>query len=130
MSYDMAGTGDETVRRVISPIREARGWMKLLAILMIVYGVLMAITIIGLIIAWLPIWVGVLLYQAADNAETAHQAGSEAEAITSLSKLKTIFTIYGIMAIVGLGLMVLYLILIIVVIASGDFSSSLGVIGR
>lgn len=131
MSYEMSGIGDDTVRRVINPIRESRGWMKFLAVLSIAYGVLAAITIIGLIIAWLPIWMGVLLYQSADKADNAYQAGNEGDAVESLSKLKTIFVVYGIMAIIGLVLTVLYLIAIIALIASGDFSDlSLGVIAR
>lgn len=113
MSYEMAGIGDDTVWRVISPIRESRGWMKFLAILLIISGVLVAISIVGLIIAWLPIWIGVLLYQSADRAQTAYEGGSEGHAVESLSKLKTIFIIYGISTIVWLSLYVIFIVIVI-----------------
>ena len=51
MAYEMPVVNDETVRRLIKPIDSARGWMKLLAVLSIIQGVLIGITIIGLIIA-------------------------------------------------------------------------------
>ena len=119
MSYEMPVVNDETVRRVIKPIASARTWMKLLGVLSIIYGVLIALSIIGLIIAWLPIWLGVLLWQGADKAEQAETSGNEADAVESLSKIKTIFTIYGVLALIGIVLSVIYLIVIIAVIAGG-----------
>jgi len=95
--------------------------MKLLGVLLIIQGALVALSIIGLVIAWLPIWIGVLLMQSARKAEEAYVVGSEVEAIESLAKLKTLFTVYGVLAIVGLAFMVLYIVLIVALIASGEF---------
>ncbi len=91
-----------TIRRVSQPLFEAKGWMKLLAVLSIVAGVMVALTIIGLIIAWLPIWIGVLLWQSADSAERAHGIGESEDLQRALAKLKTIFVIYGILVIIQL----------------------------
>lgn len=44
----------------------------------------------------------VLLMQAAKKAEVAHQVGDEADAIESLSKIKTYFTIVGVATIIVL----------------------------
>ena len=46
----------------VAPLYEARGWMKFLGIVMVIAGIFTAITIVGIIIAWLPIWLGVLLF--------------------------------------------------------------------
>lgn len=119
MSYEMPVVNDETVRRVIKPIDSARGWMKLLGVLSIIQGVLIALSIIGLIIAWLPIWLGVLLWQGADKAERAKTSGNEADAVESLNKIKTVFTIYGVLALIAVVISVIYLIVIIAVIAGG-----------
>ena len=118
----------QPAQRIIQPIYASKGWMKFLGVMSIVYGVLAALTIIGLIFAWVPIWIGVLLMQSAKKAEIAHQAGDEADAIESLSKLKTIFTIYGVMSIIGLVVTVLYLAIIIALI-SGSFEEFAGVFG-
>ena len=126
MAYEMPVVNDETVRRIIKPIDAARGWMKLLGVLSIIYGVLLAITILGLIIAWLPIWLGVLLWQGADKAEKAEVSGNETDAVESLSKIKTIFTIYGVLALIGLAISVLYIIVVIALLAGGVEIETLG----
>ncbi|MEA2023828.1 MAG: DUF5362 family protein [Actinomycetota bacterium] len=110
----MPGDGDETVRRVIQPINAARGWMKLLAVMMFISGGLAALTIIGLLVAWLPLWMGYLLWKSASSAEDATMSGSEAEAIDSLSRLKIMFTVQGVLMAIYLGLTALFIILIIV----------------
>ncbi len=126
-SADLPSMNDETVRRVISPLAKAKGWMKLMGVLSIIYGVLIGITIIGLVVAWLPIWVGVLLWQSADKAELAAESGNETDAVEATSKLKTIFTIYGVLTLVGIVISVLYAIAIVVLISSGRFDvQSLG----
>ena len=73
---------------------------------MIIYGGLTALTIIGIIFAWLPIWLGLLLYQAASSAELARTSG-EVEALTeSVNKLRLYFTIMGIVMLIGVVLIV------------------------
>lgn len=119
----------QPAQRIIQPIYASKGWMKFLGIMSIAYGVLAALTIIGLIFAWAPIWMGVLLMQSAKKAEVAYQIGDEADAVESLSKLKTIFTIYGVLSIIGLVVMVLYFVVIIALISSGGFEDFAGVFG-
>ncbi|MGI9610326.1 MAG: DUF5362 family protein, partial [Acidimicrobiia bacterium] len=87
---------------VMRPLSESAGWMKLIGTLAIVYGVILAITIIGLLIAWLPIWMGVLLNRAAREAQEAAANGDEASAVTATSSLKTIFQVQGIIILVFL----------------------------
>ncbi len=94
------------VREVSGPLYQARFWMKLSGVLMIISGGLTALTIIGIIFAWLPIWLGLLLYQAASSAELARTSG-EVEALTeSVNKLRLYFTITGIVMLIGVVLTV------------------------
>lgn len=93
------------------PLFRAKGWMKFIGVLMIIYGVLTALTIVGIVIAWLPIWIGVLLFQSAGLVERAHGQNDENAMIASLAKLKTYFTITGILALIGICLAVLGMIL-------------------
>lgn len=96
------GGEQQLVREVSAPLFAAKGWMKFLGVLMIIYGVIVALTIVGLIICWLPIWIGVLLFQSAGAVEAAQTSGSKMELHGALSKLKTYFTIYGVLALIGI----------------------------
>ncbi|MBN2182585.1 MAG: DUF5362 domain-containing protein [Sedimentisphaerales bacterium] len=107
------------VQQISYPIFGCKGWMKLLGVMFIIGGVLYALTLIGIIIAWLPIWQGVLLLQAAGAAENARHTGSEHELIRSLSKIRTYFAIMGVLTLIGLILAVLWIVLMIVFALSG-----------
>ncbi len=100
------------VQDAARPLFEAKGWMKLLAVLSIVGGALYALSIVGIIVAWLPIWIGVLLWKAAAAVENAHATGSAEEFLTSQAKLKTLFTIYGVVTLVGLILAVIAILVV------------------
>ncbi len=104
------------IKELSVPIYQARGWMKLIGVLMIIAGILYALTIIGIIIAWLPIWMGVVLYQAGSNTEQAYFNGDKFSFLTSMSKLKLYFTIMGIMTLISIVMMG---IMIIVFLAGG-----------
>jgi hypothetical protein len=97
----MENNNNTLIQDLSSPLFMAKGWMKLVAVLMIIYGVMLVLTIFGIIIAWLPIWMGVLLFQSASQVEQAYQNGEQMALHTSLSKLKTYFTIMGVLSLLG-----------------------------
>lgn len=86
---------------LLRPLLDARMWMKLLAVLAIIDGVLMAFTLWGILVAWLPIWLGVVLFQAASALDRVER-GDGAAADEVMARLKTFFTVAGIAAIVFL----------------------------
>lgn len=90
------------IKEVTAPVYQARGWMKFLGILLIIGGILYAITIVGIIIAWLPIWMGVVLFQAGSSSEQAYFSGDKFSLLKSLNQLKLYFTIMGIMTLIGI----------------------------
>ena len=90
------------IQQISYPLYNCKGWMKLLGVMSIIAGVIYAITIFGLIIAWLPIWIGVLLFQSATAAEEAYYNGSEYELVKSLAKLKTYFIIMGVLTLISI----------------------------
>ena len=99
------------VQQISYPLYECRGWMKLVGVMYIINGVMLAITIVGILFAWLPIWIGVLVFQAATAAEEAYYNGSEYELTKSLSKLKTFFIIMGVMTLIGIIFFILFFFL-------------------
>lgn len=91
-------SGDQNLIKEISlPIFQSKTWLKLLGVVMIIMGIIQAISIFGIIICWLPIWLGVLLFQSASAIENAQFTGNKAELLKSLNKLKMYFMINGIL---------------------------------
>ena len=103
------GTDDQTgtIKELSIPLYQCKGWMKLVGIMSIIGGALQVLTIIGIIVAWLPIWTGVLLFQSASAIEQAYLGGSQDAMTRSLSKLKTYFIIMGILTLIAVIAMIL-----------------------
>jgi hypothetical protein len=90
------------VRELGLPLLESKGWIKFLGVVSVIQGIVVAFTLVGLIIAWLPIWIGVLLYQSASILERAHLTGDRATFSAAMAKLKTYFMIQGILTLLGI----------------------------
>jgi hypothetical protein len=90
------------VQELSAPLAQSKGWIKLLGVMMIIYGVMIAVSVVGLIIAWLPIWIGVLLFQAASAVEQAQVDGDADAMLRAMGKLKTYFTISGVLMLIGI----------------------------
>lgn len=102
---------NDLIKSLSQPLYQSRGWMKLIGVMMILYGTLVAFTIVGIIFAWLPIWLGILLFQAASSAEDAHLTNNVDELLITQKRLKTYFTIMGVITLISLlfGLLGLFL---------------------
>ena len=96
---------DTLVKELSLPLCQSKGWMKLLGILAILWGISMALSIVGLIIAWLPIWMGVTLYRAANAADLALVTGDYLNLAHALARLRLFFTVMGVLALLSLLLM-------------------------
>lgn len=100
---------ENLIKEIAHPIYQAKFWMQLLGVVMIAYGIVVAITVFGLIVAWLPIWLGVLLFKAAGRVDSAMFSGQKHELIESLRNIKTYFVINGVLML----LMVLFLVFVV-----------------
>ena len=109
---------ERVVKEISYPIFSSKGWIKFLGIIMLIYGVLAALSIVGIIIAWLPIWLGVLLLQVSSKTEMAQLTGNKEALIKAQNSLSTYFTIYGVLAAVGI---IGWIIVMIVLFATGLF---------
>lgn len=94
-------TADLT-RRLAGPMYQGRIWLQLVGVMMLIYGALTAITIVGLLVAWLPIWMGVLLFQIAGALDLAFTVGDDEAMLRAQRKLKTYFTIMGVLTLIGI----------------------------
>ena len=101
---------------VIMPLANVKGWLKLIGIVQIVLGALYCLTIVGVVIGWLPIWTGVLLTKASASLENPSSPDHVHEA---MSKLGTLFTIAGVMTLIWIVLMALYVLFIVGMVVLG-----------
>ena len=88
--------------RLLVIAEQSKGWLKFIGVLLIIYGIITAITIVGIIVAWLPIWMGVLLFQAGSRAEGAALTKDSSQLVTMMEKLRVYFMIQGVLAIIAL----------------------------
>ena len=129
--FTPAQSGEDTeasaqIKRLSAIIATGSVWMKLLAITMFLLGLLLTISIVGLLIAWLPLWQGINLCGAANRAKQAVYTGSEHDLIQALDKIRRSFTI-GFFLIVALG--IFYLVLTAVGMMMGGMSALQGLGG-
>jgi len=98
---------DYANQAVVDNVRGMKGWLKFMGIVMIVTGALQALTIVGIIWAWLPIWLGVLLNQAGSRASEFAMKRDTGSLASFTAKMKTYFVVSGVVMIVSFGLAVL-----------------------
>jgi hypothetical protein len=69
------------------------------------------ISVVGIIICWLPIWLGVILFKAAGDAETASR-GAPTMLLGFVQRINKFFLIAGILALISLivSLVVLFVV--------------------
>ena len=117
---------------ITSPDAQARknakgmaGWAKFMGIMTIVSGCLQVLTIFGIVIAWLPIWMGVVLTRAGSKAGEYAEKGDMASLEAMTGQLKTYFVISGILIIISFALALVAAVVWIVLLALGFSMPSL-----
>lgn len=92
------------IKPIAEPLFKQRHWLKLVAVLMMAGGVLTALTIVGIVVAWIPIWGGIALYQSASTAEDAMITRESNTLVRALSKLGLYFKLRAVTSLLILGL--------------------------
>ena len=96
----------ELLRDMVEPLYRGKFWMQLTGVMLILSGILTALSIVGLIVAWIPIWAGWVLMQAAGAAGRVFESGDARDMKFALGKLKTYFTIFGVLILIYLAIAV------------------------
>lgn len=129
MSDSFSSLGQATavpsIKDLSQPLASGKGWMKFVGIVSIIHGALIALSIIGLVIAWLPIWMGLLLMRSANAIERAQLSGDADALKESLAKLRTYFVVLGVLILVGIIISAIYFMffgaMIATMIRNGSF---------
>ena len=96
---------EQLVENMGDPLFRARGWMKFIGVLSIITGVMQIFTIWGILICWLPIWMGVTLCQASSGFADAYESLRPNDLKRGAEKLATYFTIMGVITLIGMIIM-------------------------
>lgn len=108
-SLGQASTATPSIQDLSQPLASGKGWMKFVGVMFIIQGAITALSIVGIIIAWLPIWIGVLVMQSANAIERAQMSGDAAALKEALARLRTYFIIQGVLFIVSIAAVVVYI---------------------
>ncbi len=105
-SMDSEGTfyRNGIIQDLAQCIYKYNSWIIALAVISIVIGILIGLTIIGLTIAWLPIWLGAILFSFAKSIRIAAHYGETAEFDYALSRMNMYFRISGILLLILLAI--------------------------
>ena len=110
----------------LAPLCKASGWIKLLGIVNIIIGVIYCITIIGLIIGWLPLWIGITLNRASNSLKAGYEQSNRHEIREGMSSLALVYKIIGVIVIIYLVLLALYFLAIIGALVVGVLTGMQG----
>ncbi len=99
------GFSEEKIKRGILKLEQSAGWIKFLGIVQLIYGVLTAVTLIGIL--W--IWLGLVLIKVANNLRLAREGDDEAF-VEASQNLSTFFTVWGVLVVIGIGIAILVVI--------------------
>lgn len=102
MESDLTKEEKDLVREFSRPVYDSKNWIRFLGVIMIIYGIFTALTLVGILIAWLPIWLGVLLMKTASRIENAHTLGDRYAMIGAQETISRFFSIYGVLALIGI----------------------------
>lgn len=112
------GSGPDAVD-ALEPLFDARGWMRFLAWVSIVGGVLQCLTIIGLVYGWVPIWIGVLLLRTAEGVEQGTHSRDGNRLREGMTALATAVRVQAILVALGVLLSGAYILILVIGLAIG-----------
>ena len=103
---------EDVANVVVTYSEKSAPWMKLIGIISIISGVISVIITmgIGILFAWVPVWLGVILLQAGSLAKKMKEENKPEHLAGMLKKLKLYFLIGGIVSIIAIVFMVIGLI--------------------
>lgn len=123
-SFNTPAAANSEIQELSLPLYESRLWIKIWAILAIVGGVFQALSLVGIIFAWLPIWLGALLLKVVKGVEAAQETGDKFAFIEAQNNLKTFFTILGVISFAAALLSLIAACIIIVGTITGSITLS------
>lgn len=119
-------SAESIVNQIADEGKNAKGWMKFLGVITIISGIGYALTIVGILVAWIPIWMGILLLQAGNKVDEATIRNNPTALVEMMAKIRVFFTIQAILLIVSIaGIIFLFLVAGISIFSLGSLINSI-----
>lgn len=106
----VAGRSPASAADVLEPLYDARGALKFLAWASITVGALQCLSVVGIVIGWLPIWIGVLLARTADRLERGVESQDGPLLREGMEALAKGVRIQAVLVLIGVALTLLWLV--------------------
>jgi hypothetical protein len=120
------GLNSAVEEKVTTNCKDMSGWIKFLGITAIIVGGLYALSIIGIIIAWLPIWIGIILLRVATGSKEV--AEGKIESLGEMfGSLKTFFMLSGILTIISIVFSIIWFMIMGIAMIGGMLGEAGGV---
>jgi hypothetical protein len=100
---------------ILEPLLRSTGWTKFIGVMFIIIGCLGVLSIWGIIFAWIPIWMGVVLVRYSNLLREGVRAGDAEKCRQSMDRLRLFFKIFGILMIVYASILPLAIIAAILI---------------
>ena len=110
----------------MSPLHGAAGWLTFLGWVMLIYGIFVCLSIVGILFGWLPIWMGILLKGAGARLKSGFATSNNGDLYEASRNLSTYFTIMAVMTMISFGFTAIYLLVILFAILGGGFAAMSG----
>ena len=112
--------------QLLAPLYAVKSLIKFLGIMCIIYGIFQCLSIVGAVIGWIPIWIGIKINRTVDLITQSYESGDDSMAMAATEELGSILKIIGIVFLVSLILIVLMIVtyIVIAVLMVGLFASA------
>lgn len=104
------------IKPVAEPLYNVKHWMRLVGVLTISAGVLISLTVIGIVVGWIPVLAGIALFQSASKVEEAVITGKAGNLAGALDKLGFYFKMSALIRLVFFGLLFLGIVAVIAIV--------------
>ncbi len=103
---------------LVGKLKDMKGWVRFLGIMNIISGVVTALTIVGILVAWIPIWIGIILLRAAGKIDEISYSPEPLPVMLGyIDDLKTYFLLRGVLVIVGF---IFWIVVVIMALNEGN----------
>lgn len=114
----MKKSNNDLEQKVTTSCKEMSGWIKFLAIICIICGGIYALTIVGIVIAWILIWIGIILLRVSKSCKEV--ADGTFESLGNMfASLKTFFILTGVFTIMTIALSVIWFMIMGIAMVGG-----------
>jgi DNA-directed RNA polymerase subunit RPC12/RpoP len=119
--YSTGGRG--ALMQVFTPLFRNAFYLRAAGWYLIIYSGVLAISIVGLVIFWLPLWLGICLRNAANEIDAGFATGDVRRFESASKNMSTYFVIIGVLSIVALIMTLIGVVISLLMFLAGGLAA-------